>query len=233
MDSELINLRESVLSLTSELSKDDIGIKLLNIECMLTDYDFFEDSEEIVKLTPAQILDNYLETFYLEINSQRLYFEWFAVLALYWLNKIDELRLNKDRSLNYCYHAYNLAQSYLETANRLDEKIKQRKRVKNLAVSKSLSDKRYATRRRLKECAFKEYKCAYEQLERDGKRVTYRAIVYKVWRIIRYYNIDPVTGQKIIDGDTEHKFPDDVIRILIKWFSEGVRDKKLKSPRAK
>ena len=233
MDSELIHLRKSVLSLSSELSKDDIRIKLLNIERMLTDYDFFEDSEEIVELTPAQLLDDYLEASYYEDNGQRLYFEWFAVMALYWLKKIDELGSCKNQSFKFCYNAHNLAQGYLDKANRLDEKIKRRTLVKNRALSKSLSDKRYSTRRRLKKKAFKKYSVVYDQLVRDGKRVTYRAIAYKVWRKIRHHNIDPITNEKIIGRDTNDGCSDDVIRILIRWFSKGVRDKVLKSPRKK
>ena len=49
MDSELRNLKESVLSLISQLRENDIRIKLLNIDYILSDYDFLEDSEELGK----------------------------------------------------------------------------------------------------------------------------------------------------------------------------------------
>lgn len=234
MDSELINLRKSVLSLISKLSKDDLNIKLQIVEYILTDYGFFEDSEEIVKLTPAQILNDYLETFYLEHNNQRLYSEWFTVLALYWLKKIDELRSYKDRPLKYCHQAHNLAQGYIDKANQIDGKIKRRTEVENRALSKRLSDMKYAPNRRLKKFAFREYKLAYKQLKQEGKRVvTYGAIAKRILPIIKKHNIHPDTGEKIIGRDKKDGTPGDVIGALIKWFNEGVREKLLESTRKK
>ena len=111
--------------------------------------------------------------------------------------------------------------------------MERRAKDENQALSKWLNDKKYGPRRRLKKKAFKKYRPAYKQLKRAGTGVTYRAIAYKVWPKIKHHNIHPVTEKNIIGRDTEHKFPADVIKILIRWFSEGVRDKVLKSPRKK
>ena len=233
MESEIKNLKESVLSLTSEFSKDDIRIKLLNIEYILTDYNFIEDLDELGNLTPVDVLNNYLETFYLKDENERLFSEWFAVLSLYWLNKVDHDHPYKGRLHNFSNHAHGLALNYKQQANHIDDEIKRRKTIKNSKVNIELNKKKYAPSRRLKRRAFKEYKVAYKQLRRDGKRVTYRAIAFKVWPKIKGHNVHPVTGGNIIGSDTEHNFPDDVIELLIRWFGEGVRDKKTKSPRVK
>ena len=233
MDSELIKLKESVLLLTSELTQDNIKIKLLHIEYLLSDFDFVNDLEETENLTPAQILNNSLEAPYLENTSQRVYFEWFAVLALYWLKKIDEIPLYKEKSLECCLHARNSAQIYLDKAVRTEKTVARKKKVENLALNKWLNDKRWGARRGLKKRAFKEYTGAYVQLEQEGKKVTYRAIAYRVWPKIKEFNVHPVTGGNIIGLDTKPKFPDDVIEILMDWFSQGVAGEKLKSPRAK
>lgn len=230
MNSELIKLKESVLSLTSELSDENIRTKLLHIEYLLSDFDFVNDIEEIDNLTPAQILGDSLEAPYLEITSQRVYFEWFAVLALYWLKKMGEIPLYKEESFQNCYHAHNLAQSYLEKAIYLEEKSKRQNRKKMAAVSKT----KYTPNSILKALVFGEYEIAYEKLQREEKSVTYDAIIREISDIVQEHNKHPETGEKIIGLNAEKEQDDGVFdRTLKKWFGEGVRKGLLTPTRAK
>ena len=93
MNSELKNLKESVLSLISKLSEDDIRLKLLVIENILSDYDYLDDQKLIKNPDPVELLISHLEQSYFEVNSERLHSEWLIVLALYWLNKMEKAQL--------------------------------------------------------------------------------------------------------------------------------------------
>lgn len=224
MNSELGKLKESVLSLTSELTKDNIRNKLLHIEYLLSDYYFVNDLQEIEKVTPAQILSNSLKAPYLENTGQRVYFEWFAVLALYWLKKIDEIPLYKEQFLEYCLHARNLAQTYLEKANHLENKTKRQNRKKMAAVS----EKKYTPNSILKARVFREYAIAYEKLQQEGQRITNGAIIKLISPTIERHNRHPKTGKKIIGRNSKDGVFDST---LTKWFGQGVKAKILKSPR--
>lgn len=233
MNSEFNKLKKSVLSLVSQLPKDDIRVKLLITEYILSDYDFFEDSEEIVKLVPVDVLNNYLETFYIKDENEKLYSEWFAILSLYFLEKIDEKPIDRRRLLNFSNHAYNQALKCGRRASRIDEEIKRRKQAENKDKNIKLNIEKHKPNRLLKKIVFREYKVAYKQLKQEGKRVTYDAIAKRILPIIEKHNIHPNTGEKIIGRDKKDGTPGDVLGTLVKWFSEGVRKKLLKSPRIK
>ena len=220
VNSELIKLKESVFSLTSELSDENIRTKLLHIEYLLSDFDFVNDIEEIDNLTPAQILGDSLEAPYLEITSQRVYFEWFAVMALYWLRKLDEIPQYKEQSLQNCLHARNIAQNYSDKADWIDQKTT----IQNSKKMTEVNVKKYTPNSKLKAFVFEEYMIAHKKLHKKGKRVTYDTIIREISDAVQQQNKHPKTGKKLIGLNAEKEQDDGVFdRTLKKWFGEGVK----------
>lgn len=227
MNAHLKEREETALSLVSDLSEKERKIKTSVIEQILLDYDFFGDPEENKNITPVNILDDYLNTFFELDKSYRAYSEWFSILLLYLIPKID--RSGDERFLDYAYYLRDLTLRDNERAST----IEYRGKAKNTEISRKLNKKKYAPNKRLQKLAFKSYEKAQQALKVEEKAITYDSIAQLVLPKIKKHNINPRTGERIIGRDD----PDDANgiahRTLVKWFGQGVRKKKLKPTRAK
>lgn len=233
VNAELQRRNEKLLSLVSHLSESEIQHRFRIIELQLSDYDFLTENEDSEQLSPSDVINSYLKSTFPAIPDDKARSEWFAVLALYFFNLMTQKSESRTRFLNFFNHSHNLATDYENKANRIINKIKQLRKIKNSEINKNLNKKKYIRNSRLKNYAFAKYTIAYEELEKEEKRVTYDAIISKILLDIEEHNIHPKTKERVIGKGKGHKDPGDPGGTLKKWFRQGVKEKVLQSPRQK
>lgn len=227
MNANLEEITETALALISHLSEKDREIKTSVIEQILLDYDFFGDPEENRNITPVEILDDYLNTFFELDKGYSAYSEWVSLLLLYLIPKIE--KSGDERHVEIASYLRDLSLRDNERA----ATIEHRKKAKNKKISRRLSKIKYAPNKRLRKLAFKEYEKARQKLNVEEKAITYDSIARLVLPEIEKYNISPKTGERIIGRDDQGDADGVAHNMLVKWFGQGVRKKKLKSTRAK
>lgn len=226
MDSRHYYIKETARIELSYLSAQEIETKLLIIGYVLGDYEFLNDPEETGIITPGDVLDAYLDTFFNLNEDQKAYSEWFFLLALFFISQIDDDNLDTARILDFADNAVTIARIYSKYAIRLEEGIKSEKEKRNSDRNISLNKNKYAPNRLLKELAFKEYAFAYAELQAKDQRFKYEDIAEVVWPRIKGRNFNPNNGDKIIGRNGK-----DPITTLLKWFAEGASQGKLRSTR--
>ena len=226
MDSRHHYIKETLRIELSYLSAQEVETKLLIIGYVLGDHEFLEDPEETGVITPGDVLDSYLDTFFNINEDQKAYSEWFFLLALFYISQVDDDYLDITRILDFANNAVTTARIYSKYAIRLQEGINSEKKKRNIDKNISLNKDKYAPNRLLKKLAFKEYNVAYEAFQAKAQRFKYEDIAEVVWLRIEGRNFNPNNGDKIIGRNGK-----DPITVLLKWFAEGVSQGKLKSTR--
>ena len=108
MERKIDEMRRAAQSLTAHLGEQEFALRQLEIDRLLSEYDFAIDVGDIAVNNPVHILLEYLQSFFGEDKTDEVEAEWFAVLALYLINHLEQ-HDNDEAYCHFIWHALNTA----------------------------------------------------------------------------------------------------------------------------